>query len=197
MATGGNGRDAGHRLAVTDSPSSERHLKLLPSPPLPGLGVGAVVVYASHGIGQVVSTRPAGAEPETITLGFASGLTVILPIARALTVLRPLSSAADLDDVGRTLRAVVIAPDETPSRRSRRTREKVASGQAVELAEVVRDGRRREQLHGKGASGALAPGDREVYLHARALLIAEIALSRRIELAEAEAWMLDQIDSPP
>ena len=182
---------------MTDDHSEDRHLRLLPSRPTPSFAVGDVVVYASHGIGRVASTRPTGAEPETITLSFASGLSVILPLARAVTVLRPLSRESDLDDVRRTLRAVASVPDEPWSRRSRRTREKVVAGQVVELAEVVRDGRRREQSHAAGKSGASPPSDRQLYLHARSLLIAEIALCRGVEPAEAESWMLEQIESSP
>jgi CarD family transcriptional regulator, regulator of rRNA transcription len=154
--------------------------------------VGDVVVYASYGIGRVDSTRRDGVDAETITLGFESGLTVILPLERAFQALRPLSDEDELVEVRRTLRAQVEVPVEPWSRLNRRTREKVASGRVGELAEVVRDGLRREQR--RSASGRMpAPSDRQLYVQARTLLAAEIAHCRGIEPAEAETWILDQV----
>jgi RNA polymerase-interacting CarD/CdnL/TRCF family regulator len=159
--------------------------------------VGDVVVYASHGIGRVASTRPAGADPETITLSFTSGLTVILPLARAVEALRPLSDDSGLDDVKNRL-AVEAPPSLEPwSRRHRRTREKVMSGRVGELADVVRDGLQREQRRAARGGGTPAPSEQQLYLQARMLLTAEIALCRGIEPADAEAWILEQVGAHP
>lgn len=155
--------------------------------------VGDVVVYASHGIGKVESSRPTGADPETITVRFVNGLTVTLPMARAREALRPLSSETDLDDVRHSLRAVVDQSAEPWSRRNRRTREKLTSGTVTELAEVVRDGLQREQAAASRGSGTTAPSDRQLYLQARGLLVAEIALCRGIEPEAAEAWIVEQV----
>jgi RNA polymerase-interacting CarD/CdnL/TRCF family regulator len=184
------------------------HLRLLPPPLLPppeelapplALAVGDVVVYASHGIGRVEARRPAGRGlPETVALVFESGLRVILPFARALDALRPLSGEPELEDVRRTLRAEATPPVEPWSKRNRATRDKLAAGQATALAEVVRDGLQREQRLAAGGIGrTTAPSDRQLYVRARALLTAEIALCRGIELAEADAWILDQVAEPP
>ncbi|HEX5450057.1 MAG TPA: CarD family transcriptional regulator [Gaiellaceae bacterium] len=155
--------------------------------------VGDVVVYASHGIGTIESTRSAGSESGTITVCFESGLTVTLPVARAREALRPLSSEADLDDVQHSLRTVVDQSAEPWSRRHRRTREKLTSGTVTELAEVVRDGLQREQAAATRGGGTTAPSDRQLYLQARGLLVAEIALCRGIEPADAEAWIHEQV----
>jgi RNA polymerase-interacting CarD/CdnL/TRCF family regulator len=175
------------------------HLRLLAPPnPLPsGFAVGEVVVYASHGIGRVESTRPEGVDPEAITLSFASGLTVILPLARAVEVLRPLSDETGLDDVKSRLRAEAPAPLEPWLRQHRQTREKVMSGRVAELAEVVRDGLRREQWEAVRGGGTTAPSDRELYLQAHMLLTAEIALCRGIEPADADGWILEQVGAHP
>jgi RNA polymerase-interacting CarD/CdnL/TRCF family regulator len=166
----------------------------LPTTPLPdNFGVGDVVVYASYGIGRVEAMRPAGADPQTITLAFASGLTVILPLERAFEALRPLSGEADLDGVQTTLRATADVQSEPWTRRHRRTKEKVVSGRVAELAEVVRDGLQREQKRAASGGGTAAPSDRQLYLQARALLTAEIAACRGIEPAEADAWIVDQV----
>jgi CarD family transcriptional regulator len=180
---GGESRRGSLRLLA---PPNENELPLQ-------FAVGDRVVYASHGIGLVKkSTRPEGADAQTITLSFENGLTVLLPLARALEALRPLSGEAELADVTRTLRAEADAQVEPWSRQHRRTREKVTSGQAAELAEVVRDGVRREQRRAANG-GSTAPSDRQLYLQARALLTAEIALSRGIEPAAADAWILEPV----
>ncbi len=176
-------------------------LRLLPPPPEErvsaplGLAAGDVVVYASHGIGRVEARLPGGEGlPETVALVFEGGLRVILPLARALEALRPLSGERELEDVRRTLRAEASLSVEPWLRRHRAARDKVAAGQATALAEVVRDGLQGEQRLVAGASGrTTAPSDRQLYTQARALLTAEIALCRGIELAEADAWILDQV----
>lgn len=154
--------------------------------------VGDTVVYASHGIGRVESTVHGDDQPETIRVSFARDLTVTLPLARAAEALRPLASEADLEAVRSTLRAVIDARAEPWVRRNRRTREKVTSGTVAELAEVVRDGLRRERSQTAGG-GTVAPSDRELYLRARGLLGAEIALCRGIESADADAWIVAQV----
>lgn len=169
---------------------STRHLRL---------AVGDLVVYASHGIGRVESRRPNGVgQPDAVALVFDSGLRVILPLDRALDALRPLSGAPELEDVRRTLGEEASLPVEPWSRRHRATRDKVTAGEAVSLAEVVRDGLRREQRLAAGTGGrTAAPSDRELYVQARALLTAEVALCRGVDLAEADAWILDQVAEQP
>jgi CarD family transcriptional regulator len=162
----------------------------------PDFAVGDVVVYASHGIGQVTSAGPDGPDGPTITLSFESGMTVRLPMARAVEALRHPADEAELADVERALRADEDAPAEPWARQHRRTREKLTSGRAADLAEVVRDGVRREQRRA-ASGGTTAPSDRDLYLRARALLTAEIALCRGIQPAAAEAWILEQVTAAP
>lgn len=89
-------------------------------------------------------------------------------------------------------------PVEPWSRRYRVTRDKVAAGEATALAEVVRDGLRREQRLAAGASGrSTGAWDRQLYVQARTLLTAEVALCRGVGLAEADAWILDQVAEQP
>jgi RNA polymerase-interacting CarD/CdnL/TRCF family regulator len=161
----------------------------------PSLAVGDAVVYGSHGIGHVESRRPGGAGlPETVALVFESGLRVVLPLARALDALRPLAGELELEDVRRTLSAAASAPVEPWSKRHRATREKVVGGQVTALAEVVRDGLRREQRLAATEGGRTTPpSDRQLYMRARTLLGAEIALCRGVDVAEADAWILDQV----
>ncbi len=177
-------------------------LRLVPPPadcvPVLRLAVGDVVVYASHGI-ACVEARQAGAGElqDAVVLVFANGLRVTLPVARALGTLRSLSGEVELDDVRRTLRADASPADEPWSRRFRSIQEKVTAGQVTGLAEVVRDGSQRERRPADGTGGRTpAPSERHLYLQARKLLSAEIALARGIDALEADAWIDEQIAGP-
>jgi RNA polymerase-interacting CarD/CdnL/TRCF family regulator len=72
-------------------------------------------------------------------------------------------------------------------------REKVTVGNAIGLAEVVRDGLQRERQLSGGRAVAGA-SERGLYLQARKLLAAEIAFARGIDAAEADVWIVEQID---
>jgi RNA polymerase-interacting CarD/CdnL/TRCF family regulator len=166
--------------------------------PAMSLAVGDVVVYASHGIGCVEARRPAeGDLPERVVLGFENGLKVTLPVMRARGALRSLSGERELDDVRRALRTDVSPVVEPWSKRFRSMREKVAAGEVVGLAEVARDGLRRERQLAVAAGGRMAaPSERHLYLQARQLLASEIARARGIEAAEADAWIVEQVGEP-
>ena len=156
--------------------------------PVLNLAVGDVVVYASHGIGCVEAKRAAkGKLPETVVLAFESGLKVTLPVARAHGALRSPAGKLELEDVRRTLSAEAAPSAESWAKRFRVMQEKVTGGQVTGLAEVVRDGLQRERR------SSSAPSERNLYLQARKLLAAEIALARGIDPAAAEVWIDEQI----
>jgi len=158
------------------------------------LGVGDVVVYASHGIGRVESTYGAeGALPERIALLFDSGLRVTLPLDRARGALRCLSGEAELEEVRQTLCADVPPPIEPWSRRHRLAQEKLAEGRVRGLAEIVRDGLRRERRLVAASSRSGAPIEGELCRKARKLLAAEIAACRGIEPEAADEWIRRQV----
>jgi RNA polymerase-interacting CarD/CdnL/TRCF family regulator len=74
---------------------------------------------------------------------------------------------------------------------------KVAGVDPLALAEVVRNGARREQrLIAKRTASQLSPSERDFYLRARRLLSDEIALARGLAPAEAEAWIEQQLAAP-
>jgi RNA polymerase-interacting CarD/CdnL/TRCF family regulator len=181
--------------------SAPAHLRLTPPmddfAPVLNLAVGDRVVYASHGIGRVEARRAGGAElPEVVVLGFESGLTVTLPLARARDALRSPSGEIELANVQRTLRVGPAPSIEPWSRRFRSTREKVTAGEVTGLAEVVREGLQRERQLAVRAGGRAtpAPSERGLYLQARKLLAAEIALARGIDPVEADTWIVEQVD---
>jgi RNA polymerase-interacting CarD/CdnL/TRCF family regulator len=157
----------------------------------PRLAVGDVVVYASHGIGQIESTHAAeGTQPARIILVLESGLRVTLPLARAREALRCLSGEPELEDVRLTLRRDVATSVEPWSRRHRLAQAKLTAGEISGLAEIVRDGLQRER---RLTTPSSKPIPNELVRQARKLLTAEIAAARGIEQDEAEAWILRQV----
>jgi CarD family transcriptional regulator len=115
-------------------------------------------------------------------------------MGRAHELLRPLASEADMSRVKKTLGADhAVSRDPWPKRR-RDSQAKLTGGDAIELAEIIRDGVRREwTLLAKGPKSQLSPGERAFFVKARELLSNEIALARGVEPAEANAWIDEQL----
>jgi len=161
------------------------------------LAVGDVVVYAAHGVGRVAAREKRvilGAAQEVLVLELAGGLSVTLPVERARELLRPLLSKADLRRVQETLREDHTLSQDVWTKRRKDTQAKLKDGDPFGLAEVVRDGARREQrLIAKHSGSQLSPSERDLYKRARRLLSAEISLARDLEPAEADAWIEEQL----
>jgi CarD family transcriptional regulator len=161
------------------------------------LAVGDVVVYAAHGVGRVAARERRmvlGAARETLVLELADGLSVTLPVERARELLRPLLSEADLRRVQETLREDHALSEDVWPKRRKDTQAKLKGGDPFGLAEVVRDGARREQkLIAKHAGSQLSPSERDLYKRARRLLSDEIGLARGIKPAAADAWIEEQL----
>ena len=159
------------------------------------LAVGDVVVYAVHGVGRVAAREKRvvlGAAQEILVLELADGLSVTLPIERARELLRPLLSEGDLRRVQKALREDHTPSDDVWLKRRKDTQVKVKGGDPLGLAEVVRDGARREQsLIAKRSR--LSPSERDLYMRARRLLSGEIGLARGLEPAAADAWIEEQL----
>ena len=80
------------------------------------------------------------------------------------------------------------------SKRLQHAQEKLRSGDPIDLAEIVRDGVKREQ--GRTATGTpikLSTSERALHLKARELLAGEIEVARGIDRAAAEAWIDQQL----
>jgi CarD family transcriptional regulator, regulator of rRNA transcription len=158
------------------------------------LSVGAVVVYGSHGIGRVSARNPGNrGEPAggTVALEFESGLSVILPLERAEACLRPIADARGLEDVRAALCARDVPIEPAWQARSRTTRTKLAAGEPVGLAEVVRDGVERRRRSTTGSTPS--PAEQELYRKARQLLVTELVLAAGMDETEAERWIDDQL----
>jgi RNA polymerase-interacting CarD/CdnL/TRCF family regulator len=154
--------------------------------------VGQVVVYGGHGAGRVVAreTQTAGSEArDVVVLELAATLTVTLPIALAHEQLRAVVDEAELASVQTTLRGAPRVREALWIKRQKATREKLATGQAICLAEVISDGAHRQRDQEKRLSLA----ERELYLKARRLLADEIGHARGIDPAQAEDWITSQL----
>jgi CarD family transcriptional regulator len=161
------------------------------------LKVGTIVAYPPHGVGRVAAREKKvvlGVEEEFVIVELGNDLSVTLPIARAKEQLRPPATEADLKRVQKALRADAVVSDEIWSKRVQHAQEKLRSGDPLELAEIVRDGVRREQ--GKTTTGTptkLSTSERALHLKARELLSGEIGVTRGVDQAEAEAWIDEQL----
>ena len=161
------------------------------------LKVGTVVAYPPHGVGRVAAREKRvilGVEEEVVVLQLGNDLSVTLPISRAQEHLRPPATEADLKKVQKALREEGVVSDEIWSKRVQHAQEKLRSGDPLELAEIVRDGVRREQ--GKTANGTptkLSTSERALHNKARELLSGEISVTRGVDPSEADAWIDDQL----
>jgi CarD family transcriptional regulator len=164
------------------------------------LAVGDLVVYANHGAGSVAARKTQavlGKSCEVVVVELDEGLTVTLPLELAQELLRPLASQDDLRLVQETLRGEsVLSVDPWLSRR-KQTMEKLAGGSPVELAEIVSEGAQRDrERRTKGSKPLGSSGERDVFVKARQLLSAEIALTRGIEPDAADIWIEEQLARP-
>ena len=161
------------------------------------LAVGDVVVYPAQGVGPIVAREQRlvlGDVREVVVLDLVDGLSVTLPVEHARRVLRPLLSDADLHLVQKTLRESHPPSEEAWLKRRKEAQEKIAGGDPVGLAEVVRDGALRERrMRAKGNGSLLSAGERAIYMKARSLLSGEIGLANGLEPVEADAWIDQQL----
>ncbi len=179
---------------------NEAHVPVAASDVQLDLRVGALVVYGGHGVGRVSGKRTGGAgegSSGSVTVELADGLSVTLPLERALTCLRAVADADELARVEQTLRRPRPADEDAAGEKSwlvraTSTRTKIAAGEAVGLAEVVRDAVARQR---RASSGTLSPQERALYLKARRLLAAELGVATATDEAEADAWIEAQLEA--
>jgi CarD family transcriptional regulator len=161
------------------------------------LAVGDAVVYAALGAGRVAAreTRVVlGAEQEVVVLGLADGLSVTLPMQLARELLRPLVSEAGLSRVQETLREDGAPSGDVWLKRLKQVQAKLRGGDPLELAEIVRDGARRERtLTANGTNSKLSISEKGLCVKARQRLSGEIGLARGLDRAEVDAWIDEQL----
>jgi len=153
--------------------------------------VGDTVVYPHHGAAKIEAIEQRtvkGEEREYLVLRVAQGdLTVRVPAANVdLVGVRDVVNQEGLDRVFDVLRQPYTEEPTNWSRRYKANLEKLASGDVIKVAEVVRDLWRRERERG------LSAGEKRMLAKARQILVSELALAEKTNEDKAEA-ILDEV----
>jgi len=150
--------------------------------------VGETVVYPHHGAAliEAIEMRVIKGEEKTyLVLKIAQGdLTVRVPAENVdLVGVRDVVDSAGLDRVFNVLRQPYT---EEPTNWYKANLEKLASGDVIKVAEVVRDLYRRDLDRG------LSAGEKRMLAKAKQILISELALAERTD-EEKAATILDEV----
>lgn len=153
--------------------------------------IGQTVVYPHHGAATIedISIRTIRGEEKTyLKLRVNQGdLVIQVPAENVdLVGVRDVVDEDGLDHVLSVLRAPYIEEPTNWSRRFKANQEKIATGDIVKVAEVVRDLTRRDD------SKKLSTGEKRMLVKARQILTSELALARNISKAAA-AERLDAV----
>ena len=153
--------------------------------------VGDTVVYPHHGAATIEAIEKRvikGVERDYLVLRVAQGdLTVRVPSDNVdLVGVRDVVGQEGLDKVFQVLRAPYAEEPTNWSRRYKANLEKLASGDVIKVAEVVRDLWRREHERG------LSAGEKRMLAKARQILVSELALAENTNEDKAEA-LLDEV----
>ena len=153
--------------------------------------VGETVVYPHHGaavIEAIESRNIKGVERKYLVLRVRQcDLTVRVPADNVdLVGVRDVVNAEGLERVFDVLRQPYTEEPTNWSRRYKANLEKLASGDVMKVAEVVRDLWRRDQDRG------LSAGEKRMLSKARQILVSELALAERTNEVNAEA-LLDEV----
>jgi CarD family transcriptional regulator len=148
--------------------------------------VDDVVVYPAHGVAEIESIEER--EISGTKLSFMimkvldTQMTVMVPLTNIHNVgIRPLIGKGEIDKVYNILKQKDVQIDnQTWNRRYREYMEKIKSGNATEIAEVLRD----LNILKKGKE--LSFGERKMYDTAKTLLVNEIFISRKLEKSAVE-----------
>ena len=153
--------------------------------------VGETVVYPHHGAAliEAIETRVIKGEEKTyLVLKVAQGdLTVRVPADNVdLVGVRDVVDSAGLDRVFSVLRQPYTEEPTNWSRRYKANLEKLASGDVIKVAEVVRDLYRRDLDRG------LSGGEKRMLAKAKQILVSELALAEHTDEDKA-ATILDEV----
>ena len=153
--------------------------------------VGDKVVYPHHGAGTVVKKEQRevlGQKREYLTIKILhNDMTVNVPSENAEKV--GLRKVIDEDMVAVVLKALTGGGTQMPknwNRRFKHNRDKMKTGDILELAEVVRNLSLRD--HEKG----LSTGEKQMFVKAKKILASELMYAKAMDEEEAGAW-LDEV----
>ena len=153
--------------------------------------VGDKVVYPHHGAGTVINKEVRevlGQQREYLTIQILhNDMTVNVPTENAEKVgLRKVIGEKQVEVV---LKALTGGSTEMPknwNRRFKHNRDKMKTGDILELAEVVRNLSLRD--HEKG----LSTGEKQMFVKAKKILASELMYAKAMDEAQAGAW-LDEV----
>lgn len=153
--------------------------------------VGETVVYPHHGAALIEAIKVRkikGEDKQYLVLKVVQGdLTIEVPAENCdLIGVRDVVGKEGLDRVFEVLRADHTEEPTNWSRRYKANLEKLASGDVIKVAEVVRDLWRRDQ--GRG----LSAGEKRMLTKARQILVSELALAEHTNEDKVEAT-LDEV----
>ena len=153
--------------------------------------VGETVVYPHHGAALIeeIKTRTIkGEEKLYLKLKVAQGdlPSRFRPRTATSSACATSSAKEGLDKVFEVLRAPYTEEPTNWSRRYKANLEKLASGDVIKVAEVVRDLWRRDKDRG------LSAGEKRMLAKARQILVSELALAEKTDEEKAEA-ILDEV----
>jgi CarD family transcriptional regulator len=153
--------------------------------------IGDNVVYPHHGAGQVIKKEQKeilGEVREYLTIKILhNDMTVMVPCENAGKA--GLRRVIDEDTVKKVLAVLSDDVSEMPknwNRRFKHNRDKIKTGDIMELAEVVRNLAIREQDKG------LSTGEKQMYTRAKKILASEMMYALDKDEEQAEAY-LDEI----
>ncbi len=152
--------------------------------------VGDIVVYPAHGVAEIESLEEreiSGSTMSFIILKILdTQMTVMVPLANIKNVgIRELIKSKGIDQVMDILKQRSVHVDnQTWNRRYREYMEKIKSGSAFEIAEVLRD------LNILKRGKELSFGERKMYDTAKNLLVNEISISKKLDRKDAEKMIL-------
>ncbi len=156
--------------------------------------VGDKVVYPHHGAGTVVkkeSREVLGQKRDYLTIKILhNDMTVQVPCENAEAV--GLRRVIGEKEVGVVLKALTAGSTEMPknwNRRFKHNRDKMKTGDILELAEVVRNLALRD--HEKG----LSTGEKQMFVKAKKILASELMYAKDMDEDECAEWLEDVLGS--
>ncbi len=157
--------------------------------------VGDKVVYPHHGAGTIVSKDVKlvlGEKREYLTIKILHNeMTVNVPVDNAEKV--GLRGVIDQEMVDVVVKVLLGGSTEMPknwNRRFKHNRDKMKTGDVLELAEVVRNLALRD--HEKG----LSTGEKQMYVKAKKILASELMYAKAMTEDEAHEWLEEVLANP-
>ena len=160
--------------------------------------VGDKVVYPHHGAGTVVkkeSREVLGEKREYLTIKILhNDMTVNVPADNADRV--GLRKVIDEQMVSKVLKALTGGGTQMPknwNRRFKHNRDKMKTGDILELAEVVRNLALRDREKG------LSTGEKQMFVKAKKILASELMYAKDMDEESCAEWLEEVLasDSPP